>query len=105
MENYIENNAKEKKIENYKDLDKKSEGELLDIIQKTLNNINKINDNSTIARLYFETMNKMIDFKMIENEEKMMRDAYNQRGELKKTRIESNAKKVIEDSEKDFDNI
>ncbi len=50
-------------------------------------------------------MNKMIDFKMIENEEKMMREAYNKKGELKKTRIESNAKKVIEDSEKDFDNI
>ena len=105
VENFIENNAEEKNFEKIRDLDKKSEGELLDIIQKTLNNINKINDNSTIARLYFETMNKMIDFKMIENEEKMMRDAYNQRGELKKTRIESNAKKVIEDSEKDFDNI
>ena len=79
VENFIENNAEEKNFEKIKDLDKKSEGELLDIIQKTLNNINKINDNSTIARLYFETMNKMIDFKMIENEEKMMRDAYNQR--------------------------
>ena len=97
VENFIEQNAQEKNFENIKDLDKKSEGELLDIIKNTLNNINKINEKSQIAGLYFETMNKLLDFKMIENEEKMMREAYNQRGELKKTRsTTSKAKNVIQ---------
>ena len=103
MENYIENNAKEKKIENYKDLDKKSEGELLDIIKNTLNKINQINEKGQVAGFYFETMNKAIDFKMIENEEKMMREAYNKKGELKNTRTNpSKAKIAIEEAHKDI---
>ena len=103
MENYIENNAKEKKIENYKDLDKKSEGELLDIIKNTLNKIHQINEKGQVAGFYFETMNKAIDFKMIENEEKMMREAYNKKGELKNTRTNpSKAKIAIEEAHKDI---
>ena len=103
MENYIENNAKEKKIENMKDLDKKSEGELLDIIKNTLNKINQINEKGQVAGFYFETMNKAIDFKMIENEEKMMREAYNKKGELKNTRTNpSKAKIAIEEAHKDI---
>ena len=103
MENYIENNAKEKKIENYKDLDKKSEGELLDIIKNTLNKINQINEKGQVAGFYFETMNKAIDLKMIENDEKMFREAYNKKGELKNTRTNpSKAKIAIEEAHKDI---
>ena len=103
MENFIEKKVENKNIENMNDLDKKSEGELLDIIKNTLNNINKINEKSNIAGMYFQTMNKMIDFKMVENEQKMMRDAYNKKGELKSTRSNaSKAKKIIENTENDF---
>lgn len=45
----------------------------------------------------------MIDFKMVKNEQKMMREAYNKKGELKSTRSnDSKAKKVIENTENDF---
>ena len=103
METFIEKNVENKNIENMNDLDKKSEGELLDIIKNTLNNINKINEKSNIAGMYFQTMNKMIDFKMVENEQKMMREAYNKKGELKSTRSNaSKAKKIIENTENDL---
>ena len=103
METFIEKNVENKMIENMNDLDKKSEGELLDIIKNTLNNINKINEKSNIAGMYFQTMNKMIDFKMVENEQKMMREAYNKKGELKSTRSNaSKAKKIIENTENDL---
>ena len=103
LENFIDKNIEDKKIENIKDLDKKSEGELLNIIKNTLNKINTINEKSNIAGLYFQTMNKMIDFKMVENEQKMMREAYNKKGELKRTRSNaSKAKKVIENAESDL---
>ena len=99
MQNFIENN-----VEEIKDLDKKSQGELLDIIKNTLNKINKINEKGQVAGLYFETMNRAIDLKMLENEEKMMREAYNKRGELKRTRSKSSkAKIVIEQTNKEFE--
>ena len=104
LENYINNKAQEKNFENIKNLSQKSEGELLDIIKNTLNNINKINEKSQVAGLYFETMNKMIDFKMLENEEKNMREAYNKKGELKKSRSNSSkARIVIEEANKDIE--
>ena len=103
MEDFLDKNIEDKKIENMKDLDKKSEGELLNVITNTLNKINKINEKSNIAGLYFQTMNKMIDFKMVENEQKMMREAYNKKGELKSTRSNATkAKKVIEKAESDL---
>ena len=103
VENFIEKNIENKKIENLNELDKKSEGELLDVIKNTLNKINKINEKSNIAGLYFQTMNKMIDFKMVENEQKMMRDAYNKKGELKSTRSNaSKAKEIIKNTENDL---
>ena len=98
MNNFIERN-----IEDIKDLDKKSQGELLNMVKDTLDKINKINDKGNVARFYFETMDKAIDFKMIENEEKMMREAYNKKGQLKRTRTNSSkAKEVIEQTEKEF---
>ena len=103
LKDFIDKNIEDKKIENMKDLDKKSEGELLNVITNTLNKINKINEKSNIAGLYFQTMNKMIDFKMVENEQKIMREAYNKKGELKSTRNNaSKAKKVIEKAESDL---
>ena len=104
MEYFIENNVKENKIENIYELDKKSEGELLDIIKKTLNKINKINEKGQVPGFYFETMNKAIDLKMIANEEKILREAYNKKGELKRTRTNSSKAKIsIEEAHKDLE--
>ena len=103
VENFIEENAEDKNFERIKDLDKKNKGELLDVIKNTLNNINKINEKSKVAGLYFETMNKLIDFKMLEKEEEMMREAYNQKGVLKRTRSKSSkASIVIQNAEDDI---
>ena len=103
VENFIEDNAEDKNFERIKDLDKKDKGELLDVIKNTLNNINKINEKSKVAGLYFETMNKLIDFKMLEKEEEMMREAYNQKGILKRTRSKSSkASIVIQNAEDDI---
>ena len=101
VENFIENNAENKNFERIKDLDKKNEGELLNIIKNTLNNINKINEKSKVAGLYFETMNKLIDFKMLEKEEEMMREAYNQKGVLKRTRSKSSKASIVIKSAED----
>jgi ribonuclease D len=99
MNNFIERN-----IEDIKDLDKKSQGELLNMVKDTLDKINKINDKGNVARFYFETMDKAIDFKMIENDEKMIRDAYNKKGQLKRTRTNSSkAKEVIEQTQKEIE--
>ena len=103
MEIFLENKVKENKIENLNELDKKSEGELLNVIKSTLNKINKINEKGQVAGFYFETMNKAIDLKMIENDEKMFREAYNKKGELKRTRTNtSKAKIAIEEAHKDI---
>ena len=103
VENFIEENAEDKNFERIKDLDKKNKGELLDVIKNTLNNINKINEKSKVAGLYFETMNKLIDFKMLEKEEEMIREAYNQKGVLKRTRSKSSkASIVIQNAEDDI---
>ena len=103
MKNLIKNKIKKKKIENLNKKKKKSEGELLNVIKSTLNKINKINEKGQVAGFYFETMNKAIDFKMIENDEKMFREAYNKKGELKRTRTNtSKAKIAIEEAHKDI---
>ena len=99
VDNFIEKN-----VEDFKDLDKKSKGELLNMVKDTLEKINKINEKGQVAGFYFETMNKAIDFKMIENDEKMIRDAYNKKGQLKRTRTNSSkAKEVIEQTQKEIE--
>ena len=92
---------KENNIPTIEDLDNRDEKELLDIIQNTLNDINKVNEKNQMANLYFETMNKAIDLKLLENDAKMMREAYNKNGELKKTRTGSLASMVISKENRD----
>ena len=67
-------------MEQIKDLENKDEKELLNIIQNTLNDINKISEKNKMSNLYFETMNKAIDLKLLENDAKMIKDAYDKNG-------------------------
>jgi hypothetical protein len=97
----IDKKKKENNIPAIEDLDNRDEKELLDIIQNTLNDINKVNEKNQMANLYFETMNKAIDLKLLENDAKMMREAYNKNGELKKTRTGSLASMVISKENRD----
>ena len=97
----IDKKKKENNIPTIEDLDNRDEKELLDIIQNTLNDINKVNEKNQMANLYFETMNKAIDLKLLENDAKMMREAYNKNGELKKTRTGSLASMVISKENRD----
>ena len=97
IENFIENKVKEKKIEDINNLDKKNEGELLDIIKNTLNNINKLSEKGQVVGAYFETMNNAIDYKNLENEEKNMREAYNRRNKIKTNLIGLRGKKINDD--------
>ena len=87
------------------DLKNKDKKELLDIIDKTMQNINEVNANNKILQLYYETTQKAIDLKLYEEEAKMMKNAYDNKGELKRSRSSSKAKIVIQQAEKEiFDN-
>ena len=79
--------------------------DLLEIIGKTMENINEINSKDEVRKLYFETAQKAIDLKLIEEDFKMMKNAYDNKGELKRSRSSSRAKIVIQQAENEkFDN-
>ena len=87
------------KIDNLENMDVK---DLLEVINTTRNNINEINAKNKWSQFYFDSVQKAIDMKLFEQEEKNLRDAYNERGELKRSRSSSKAKIVIKQVEDEF---
>ena len=78
------------------DFENKETKELLEVIEKTLKNINEINSNNDVSNLYYETVQKAINLKLFEEDEKLIKNAYDSNGQLKRSRSSSKAKKVID---------
>ena len=98
-EKCVEDKIKKQYFMNLDDFDKKGKNELFDIIEKTMENINEINSNDKVKQLYYETAQKAIDLKLLEEDVKMMKTAYDKKGELKRSRSSSRAKFVIQQAE------
>ena len=98
-EKSVEDKIKKQYFMNLDDFDKKGKNELFDIIEKTMENINEINSNDKVKQLYYETAQKAIDLKLLEEDVKMMKTAYDKKGELKRSRSSSRAKFVIQQAE------
>ena len=95
----VEIQAQKQYLMNFDDFDKKNKDELFEIIDKTMQNINEINSNNKVRQLYFETAQKAIDLKLFEEDAKMMKNAYDNKGELKRSRNSSKARIVIQNAE------
>ena len=96
---FIENRIKNKTnklLENFENNDKK---ELMNAIEKTMENINEINNKNQVSQFYYEIAQKAFDLKLLEEDEKMMRNAYDNKGVLKRSRSSSRAKITIQQSE------
>ena len=103
VENIIEKKAKDNKLE-FDDFENKRKSELLEIIGKTMKNINEINSNNEVMGMYYDTIQKAIDFKLFEETEKMRKTAYNKNGQLKRSRSSSKASIEIEKAKKEINN-
>ena len=99
MEKTIKEKIKQKKLISFDDFENKDKDELFNIIGKTMQNINEINSENKVRQLYFETAQKAIDLKLFEEDVKMMKSAYDNKGELKRSRSSSRAKIVIQQAE------
>ena len=76
----------------------KNKVELLDIIDKTLKNIEEINEKNEINELYYDSVRKAIDLKLLEADKESMKNSIDPRtGLLKKTRS-NNATKIINEA-------
>ena len=95
----VENKIKRQYLMNFDDFDKKDKNELFEIIGKTIENINENNSKYQVRQLYFETAQKAIDLKLLEEDVKMMKTAYDKKGELKRSRSSSRARIVIQQTE------
>ena len=91
------------KIKNY-DFENKNVSDLLKVIEETLQNINEINSNNDFSNLYYETVQKAIDLKLVEEDEKQIKDAYDN-GQLKRSRSSSKAKVVINQTNDELNKI
>ena len=101
VENFIKERAKKINLE-FDDFENKRKSEILDIIDKTMQNINEINSKNQVREMYYDTIQKAIDIKLLEENEKMKKTAYNNKGELKRSRSSSKAKIAIENAEKEI---
>ena len=99
MEKTVKEKMKQEHLKPLEDFENKDKKDLLEIIGKTMENINEINSKSEVRKLYFETAQKAIDLKLIEEDFKLMKNAYDSKGELKRSRSSSRAKIVIQQAE------
>ena len=99
-EKLIEERTK-KVLNNYENRDKQ---ELMEEIEKTMNNINELTRKNEVSQFYYEIAQKAFDLKLLEEDKKMMKTAYDNNGMLKRSRSSSRAKITIQQSENLFNN-
>ena len=99
MEKTIKEKMRQEHLMSFDDFKNKDKDELFEIIGKTMQNINEINSKDKVRQLYFETAQKAIDLKLIEEDFKMKKNAYDNNVELKRSRSSSRAKIVIQQAE------
>jgi len=104
-EKVIENKAKEEFNIQIEDFKNKEKNELIDIITKTMGNINDKITRNKESEYYYETIQKAIDWKIDQIDKELKENAYDNNGRLKRSRSSSKAKIVIEKTEKEFDEI
>ena len=101
----IENKTKKEfniEIEDFKNKDK---DELIDLITKTMGNINEKISRDKESQYYYETIQKAIDWKINEVDKELKENAYDNNGRLKRSRSSSKAKVVIEATQNELDEI
>lgn len=103
--NIIENKAKKEFNIQIEDFQNKDKNELIDLITKTMGNINEKINRDEESKYYYETIQKAIDWKINEVDKELKSNAYDNNGRLKRSRSSSKAKIVIENTEKEFDGI
>ena len=89
-------------IDDFKNKDK---NELIDLITKTMGNINEKITRDEESKYYYDTIQKAIDWKINEVDKELKENAYDNNGRLKRSRSSSKAKIVIERTEKEFDEM
>ena len=93
----INKKAEDEKID-FDEFSNKNKQELIDIIDKTLKTINEANQENDMKSVYFDSIQKAIDFKIYEQDKELMKQ------NLKNMR-KSKASQVIDDSKKEIDEI
>ena len=105
LEKVIDEKTQKQHFMTTNDFKNKDKNELWDIIQKTMKNIDEANANNKESQYYYETIQKAFDIKLNDIEQKMMKDAYDNKGQLKRSRSSSRAKIVIEQTKNELDEI
>lgn len=83
----INNKAKNENIE-FEDYLDKSKRELIDIIDKTLKQINEANQENEMKSFYYNTTQKALDMKIYENDKELMKQNLEKKN-IKKSKVNS----------------
>ena len=83
----INNKAKNENIE-FEDYLDKSKRELIDIIDKTLKQINEANEENEMKSFYYNTTQKALDMKIYENDKELMKQNLEKKN-IKKSKVNS----------------
>ena len=78
--------ATTKNMPSYQTYDEKSKKELISIIDKTLKNIEEVNTKNEVSQLYFDTVQKAIDWKLYEAEKEEIKQKMDNPTKLKRTK-------------------
>ena len=98
--------ATTKNMPSYQTYDEKSKKELISIIDKTLKNIEEVNTKNEVSQLYFDTVQKAIDWKLYEAEKEEIKQKMDNPTKLKRTRTKSSkASEVIKEANEEINNF
>ena len=98
--------ATTKNMPSYQTYDEKSKKELISIIDKTLKNIEEVNTKNEVSQLYFDTVQKAIDWKLYEAEKEEIKQKMENPTKLKRTRTKSSkASEVIKETNEEINNF
>ena len=98
--------ATTKNMPSYQTYDEKSKKELRSIIDKTLKNIEEVNTKNEVSQLYFDTVQKAIDWKLYEAEKEEIKQKMDNPTKLKRTRTKSSkASEVIKEANEEINNF
>ena len=73
---------------------------MINIIDQTLKNIDEVNSKNEVSQLYFDTVQKAIDWKLYEAEKEEIKKKMEGGGKIKRTKTKaSRASEVIKESQ------
>ena len=89
-----------KNLPSFETYENKTKKELINIIDQTLKNIDEVNSKNEVSQLYFDTVQKAIDWKLYEAEKEEIKKKMEGGGKIKRTKTKaSRASEVIKESQ------